>query len=78
MRSAISKYHLVVNELKKNENNLCKERMEAISSDSQCNLWNEVQRVLPNDKLSATKIDRAFEPLGIPEVFADIIPESSY
>ncbi len=72
MRSARSKYHVVVKELKKNENNLRKERMgEAISSYNQRNLWDEVQRVLPSGKLSATEIDRASEPLGIAEVFAE-------
>ncbi len=72
IRSARSKYHLVVKELKKNENNLCKERMgEVISSDNQHNVWDEVQRLLPSDKLSANEIDGASEPLGIAEVFVD-------
>ncbi len=44
---------------------------EVISSDNQCNLGNEVQRVLPSGKLSATEIDGASEPPSIAEVFAD-------
>ncbi len=72
MRLVKSKYHLVVKELKKNKNNMCKERMgEVISGDNQHNAWDEAQRVLPSDKLSATEIDGASEPLGIAEVFAD-------
>ncbi len=72
MRSTRSKYHLAVKELMKNENNLHKERMgEAISSDNRHSLWDEVQRVLPSNKLSPTEIDGASEPLGIAEVFAD-------
>ena len=40
---------------------------EAISSDSQHNLWEEVQRVVPSGKVSATIIDGTTEPEGIAE-----------
>jgi hypothetical protein len=44
---------------------------EAISSETQLNLWEEVQRVVPSGKVSATIIDGSTEPEGIAEVFAD-------
>ena len=44
---------------------------EAISSDSQHNLWEEVQRVVPSGKVSATIIYGVTEPEGIDEIFAD-------